>query len=115
MLVVSSPAPVATRPDAQHRPSAAPAFGAPVQHRLVRPAHLLGERQQLPPGLGQGDLPRGALEQPSADPILEPGDLLAERRRRDAEPRCGPAEVQLLGEHAEVLEHRDGHVHVVRR
>ena len=55
-------------------------------------------------------LPRVALRV-RAEPVLEPCDLLAEGRRGDAEPRCGPAEVQLLGEHAEVLEHRDGHVH----
>lgn len=64
--------------------------------------------QQLPPGRGEGDAAGLAPEQRVADLLLQPADLLAQRRLGDAEAGGGPAEVQFLGEHGEGVQLREG-------
>jgi hypothetical protein len=47
-------------------------------------------------GTREVDTPRGADEQRRAEPLLQPADLLADRRRGRLQPRRSPAEVPLL-------------------
>ena len=42
-----------------------------------------------PAHLGQADLPRGAVEQPRAEPVLQRLDMVAHHRRRHVEPASG--------------------------
>ncbi len=58
-------------------------------------------RRQLHARGGEVDLAGGPLEQRRADFVLEPLDLLSQRRLRDVQQFGCPVEVQLLGEHRE--------------
>ncbi len=61
-----------------------------------------GPGDQRPAGLGDRDLPRGALDEGQPDLPLEPPDLLGERRLGDVLAGRGAGEVLLLGERDEV-------------
>jgi hypothetical protein len=56
-----------------------------LRQRLVLRRLAIGKqarraRGQLLPGIGQGEPPRGAVEQPGAEPLLQPADRLRDRR-----------------------------------
>jgi hypothetical protein len=72
--------------------------GVDLGQRAPRPRH-----QQFTGG-GQRDVARGAVDQRHADLVLEPPDLLGERRLGDVEPRGSPREVALVGERDEVAQ-----------
>ncbi len=98
--------------DPQHRRIPVPFHRtAPAEQLVVVVLHAPGEGQKLPAVGGQLDLAGAPVEQLHVELLLEATDLLAERRRRDAEALRGPSEVQLLGEHAEVPDHVDRHIH----
>ena len=110
--VVSVPAPAATTPTrSTGRVAVAPDRSAPAEQLVVVVLHAPSERQQLPAVRGELDLARAAIEELDVELLLEPADLLAERRRRDAQSLRGATEVQLLGEHAEIADHVDRHIH----
>ncbi|GAB3907879.1 hypothetical protein GCM10027612_81570 [Microbispora bryophytorum subsp. camponoti] len=67
-----------------------------------------GGGQQFATRPGQGDTSRLANEQRVTHLVLQAADLLAERRLGDAQARRGVAEVQLLGEHDEGVQLRQG-------
>jgi hypothetical protein len=87
----------------RERPGLAPRRPPDVLRRLRRPLQD-GPRvpEQHPARLGERDAPPGPREQLHPELALELADLLAERRLRDAEPRGGAAEVQLLRDRHEV-------------
>jgi hypothetical protein len=84
--------PKATGADMRSRPRGT-AWRCEARHRLeVRDGELgLGDVGDDPLGplvegrtfLGQRELPRRAVEQPGAETVLEPADLLAHRRGRE--------------------------------
>ena len=73
--------------------------------------HATREGQQLAAVRRELDLARAAIEELDVELLLEPADLLTQRGRRDAQPFRGATEVQLLGEHAEIADHVDRHIH----
>ena len=56
------------------------------------------------PGRGQGDVPRGAVDERDADLVLEALDLLRERGLRDVQARRRAREVPLVGERDQVAQ-----------
>ena len=61
----------------------------------------LGGRKEFPAGGGKRDRAGTPLEQRMSDLVLQPADLLAQRRLGDPQALRGPAEMQLLGENGE--------------
>ena len=59
---------------------------------------------QRPPCLGHRHPPRGPLDQGQTDLLLEPVDLLGERRLGDVRARRGSREMPLVGEGDEVAQ-----------
>jgi hypothetical protein len=82
------------------------AAGAPChQHRLLEPRQDLPRfLQKCMPGLGQRQMPLGAMEQRHAQFLLERTNLHRQRRLRDMQFLRGPAEVQFLGNHDEIAQ-----------
>ena len=73
--------------------------------------HASCEREQVAAVGRELDLARAAVEELDVELLLEPADLLTQRRRRDAQSFGGATEVQLLGEHTEVADHLDRDIH----
>ena len=68
---------------------------------------LLRDREQLPPGGGQGHPGAAALEQRHAERLLERPDLRRQRRLADVQLLGGPGQVAQLrhgGESAQLIE-----------
>ena len=88
----------------------------------VRSGRGLGGRTQQRPGPGQEGLTgfrqlgalRGPVEEPDPQVLLQPADLPADRRLRDAQVSGGPAEVPVPGDHSEVPHHAQVEVYRVR-
>ena len=72
--------------------------------------HRPGVAQERLAGGGQLDPAAGAVQQPAAELLLEPADLLAQRRLGDVQAGRGAAEVQLLGDGDEVTQLAKFHV-----
>src|ERR687891_2497217 len=66
--------------------------------------------EEYGPGVGQGDAPLGAVQEPHSQLLLELANLLADRRLGDMQPLRGPAEMQLLRDRLEVPEVPKFHV-----
>ena len=89
----------------------------PGEQLVVVVLHAPCERQQLAAVPGELDLARAPIEELDVELLLEAADLLAQRRRGDAQPLRRAAEVQLLGEHAEIADdmYRDIHARILVR
>ena len=110
--VVRLPAPAATTPTrSTGRLPVALHRAAPAEQLVVVVLHAPSEGQQLASEAGELDLARAAIEELDVELLLEPADLLTQRGGRDAQPFRGATEVQLLGEHAEIADHVDRHIH----
>jgi hypothetical protein len=91
----------------------------PARHRRLRKRLILGgfavgqqprgALSELLPGIGQRETARGAVEQPRAEPLLEPSDRLGDgrlRQRELARRACKGTQLHDLGEDRERLEIR---------
>ena len=72
--------------------------------------HLPGEREHLRAQLGKPHGPGGPFDQLGPQLVLEPGNLMTDRRLRDEAALRRPAEAQLLGDSHEIRQLAKLHV-----